>query len=229
MQIQHIRYAQVAFFDWYSAYQSGNESRKFVEQLLTNLIEWTSTSPEQKLLELSLPEREISENESFEITSQFKNESLQPVTNGNVTATLFESGKLVSTLTLESAGNGVYKKTVGPFSDGVYTVELSGSVGDQLLDKDKGTFSVSSISNEFRTIERNDQVLANIAYSTNGELVDFEDSKNWLESLFKELSGKQKVNYIQKEITLPELWIWLALIAFLLTLEWFIRKILALR
>lgn len=229
LQIANKRMVQFAFYDFYKLYQDGDEKRAFIEKLIQNCVEWASTTPEQNLVELNLPDREINENDTFELRATFKNESLQPIINGNLTAKIFDSNTLVSSINLPSNGDGTYKKVIGPFSDGIYSVELSGAIGDQILDKDKGTFSVSSISNEFRSIERNDQVLSNIAYVTNAEAHHFDDASEFINQIYNTYSSQEKIESVKKEVTLNTIWAWLAILSCLLTIEWIIRKWLALR
>jgi len=229
LQLQTKRYTQFTFIDWYKTYLNGGKEKEFIEQLFKNTVEWTIASPVQKQLELSVPDRELQENETFTVTARLKNESLLPIKDATIRIKVKQADSQVDSFVLNSAGDGTYSKTIGPIAEGIFTIEAEAFVGETKIDDDKATFSVSAISNEYRVIERNQQLLTNIAYATDGESVDFSEADQMIDKLIKRLSDKGKITTIEKETALIDYYQWLLLLTFLLTLEWLIRKKLALR
>jgi len=222
------RYTQFTFFDWFKTYLNGGKEKEFIEQLIKNTVEWTSASPVQKQLELIVPDRELKENETFTLTARLKNESLLPIQDATIRIKMKQNNSQIDGFVLNSAGDGTYSKTIGPIAEGLFTIEAEAFLGDTKIDVDKATFSVSAISNEFRVIERNQQLLTNIAIATNGKTVDFSQADEMIDQLIKDVSIKGKVTTIEKETALIDYYEWLILLTFLLTLEWGIQKKLAL-
>lgn len=229
LQNQTKRYTQFTFFDWFKTYLNGGKEKEFIEQLIKNTVEWTIASPVQKQLELSVPDRELQENETFTLTARLKNESLLPIQDATIRIKVKQGGSQIDSFILNSAGDGTYSKTIGPIAEGLFTIEAEAFVGETKIDDDKATFSVSAISNEYRVIERNQQLLTNIAFATDGKTVDFSEAEEMFKQLSKDLSDKGKITTIEKETALIDYYQWLILLTFLLTLEWGIRKKLALR
>jgi len=158
-----------------------------------------------------------------------KNESLLPIQDATIRIKVKQGGSQIDSFILNSAGDGTYSKTIGPIAEGLFTIEAEAFVGETKIDDDKATFSVSAISNEYRVIERNQQLLTNIAFATDGKTVDFSEAEEMFKQLSKDLSDKGKITTIEKETALIDYYQWLILLTFLLTLEWGIRKKLALR
>jgi hypothetical protein len=229
LQNQTKRYAQFTFFDWFKMYLNGGKNKEFIEKLIKNTVEWTIASPIQKQLELTLPDRELQENETFAITARLKNESLLPIKDATIRVRVKQGKSLVNSFVLNSGGDGTYSKIIGPFTEGLFRVEAEALLGETKIDEDKGTFSVSAISNEYRVIDRNNQLLANISIATGGETIDFNEAKTFLKNLSSDLSEKGKKTELEKETALIDHYQWLLLLTILLTLEWGIRKKLALR
>lgn len=222
------RYTQFNFFDFFMLYQQGGQERDWISALLKNAVEWTSTQVVNSLLEVEVPQREIQENEHIEIHATLKNESLQPVSNASVSVQISSNKETISTITLNSMGNGMYSKSIGPFSEGVYNYTASANLNETVLDTDNGSFSVSAITNEYRSIQQNTQTLTNISLATNARLVNFDKALPFIDSLKTQLLKSKPVERIQKEWFLIDSWIWFALMMLFLTAEWALRKLFAL-
>ncbi|MDX1640922.1 MAG: hypothetical protein R3220_04465, partial [Balneolaceae bacterium] len=73
------RRASVAAFGWFQFEQSRNpETREFFEQLFTNLVAWTSTSPDRENLLVEPAKSVFSENENVELQATLFNERGEP-------------------------------------------------------------------------------------------------------------------------------------------------------
>lgn len=222
------RYTQFNFFDFFMLYQKGGKERDWISALIKNAVEWTSTQVVNSLLEVEVPQREIQENEQIEIHATLKNESLQPVSNASILVQISSNKEIISTITLNPSGNGMYAKSIGPFAEGVYHYSASANVNETILDSDNGSFSVSAITNEYRSIQQNTQTLTNISLATNGKVINFDKAGPFIDSLKTQLIKSKPVEKIQKEWFLIDSWIWFVLLMCFLTIEWGLRKLFAL-
>ncbi len=218
------RYAQWLFTNFYQIYQQGDAYQQNLKKLLIQTIQWLVTSSSEDLLEVTIPDRNFRETEQIPIQANLKNESGQPVSDAIIDATITLQDSLITRVTLPSVSNGVYAVQVGPFAEGTYEINTQATIAGEQVDSDKKTLTISSISDEYRQIKRNQQQLINLSSLSGGIFADFEASKSTLNEIVQRLSETTQSKTVQKTMALIDMWWFLLLILSLLTMEWGLRK-----
>lgn len=218
------RYAQWLFTNFYQIYQRGETSQQNLKKLLIQTLQWMLASSSDDLLEVTIPDRNFRETERIPIQATLKDESGQPVSDAIVDVTLTLHDSLITRFTLPPVSSGMYAVEVGPFAEGIYEINTLATIAGDQVDTDKKTLTISSTSDEFRQIKRNQQQLINLSSLSGGIFADFEDAPSKLKEIIQHLSETSQSKTIQKTIALIDMWWFLLLILTLLTMEWGLRK-----
>lgn len=225
----NLRQTHIAGYGWYRIAQSSNEQdREFVRQLFSNLISWTATKPDDKLLEIRPAQTVFSAEQPIVLNAFLTNESGEDESEASVEISI--SGEEIQEryYSMNNTGNGQYRLELASLPEGIYTFEAAARKGNRLIDTHKGEFSVSSSNIEYVNTQRNDRLLQQMAQRSGGLFYTY-DQANRLWSDLKNngvLAMEQKVHntlfYPYRHA------FWFILVIALLTAEWMGRKYLAL-
>ncbi len=165
------RRASVSAFGWYRFEQSQNpDTRQFFEQLITNLVSWTSTSPDRENLTIQPTKSVFSENESVELQATLFNERGEPEPDAVIeTEVIFEdSDQESSVFRMTHRQNESYYAEIGNYPQGIYRVEATATKNNRTIGTAETRVRVSQSSAEFLETKRDDALLNRLAEFTEG-------------------------------------------------------------
>ncbi|MDZ7660230.1 hypothetical protein [Fodinibius sp.] len=228
-ELGNKRHLFVTAYNWYRFQQDQNpEVQAFVKQLWQNIISWTATDPDNKLLDVQPQQNSFSGSEPIIIEAYLKNERGQNESEANITISISSDTLDDRMYSMEYRDNGNYRLSVPPLPQGIYSYEATAQKGERTMDTDRGEFSVSASNAEYIDINKNEQLLQQIAENTGGEYVSF-DSLNgfWNQLEEKRLLERQEqietnFFYLYQHIG------WFIIVIILLSSEWILRKYLSL-
>ncbi|WP_445665038.1 hypothetical protein [Fodinibius sp. AD559] len=228
-ELGNKRHLFVTAYNWYRFQQDQNqEIQAFVKQLWQNMISWTATDPDNELLDIQPQQDAFSGSNPIIIDAYLKNERGQNESDANITISISSDtldGRMYS---MENRDNGNYRLSIPPMPEGVYSFKAIAQKGERTLDTERGEFSVDASNAEYIDINRNEQLLRQIAQNTGGQYVPF-DSVNGFWNKLKEkglLDRQEQVEtnffYLYQHVG------WFILVIILLCSEWILRKYLSL-
>lgn len=221
----NIRRSHVIPWGWYRILQSTDEDhRAFAAKLITNLVSWTASDPDDRMLRVNPAKQVFTTSEQPVLNGSLRNERGDPEDSGIIEVELQREGGSVRTFNMEHTGNGNYRLNLPRLSEGLYQYSATARTGARELDTQNGEFLVSNSSSELSNTTRNDGLLRAIAENSGGNfftydnVVDFWptlESKNTLEPQIR-----TEENYSFPVRSLP----WFIVLLLLLGSEWMLRK-----
>ena len=220
----NIRRSELNASGWFKMYLSPNSNEKeYIEQLMVNLVDWTSSNPDNRLLKIKPSKNSFNSNESPIINASLINENGDIENNGVIEVTI-TGDDYTGNYSMDNLANGNYKLQVPNLADGKYEFLAIARKGNREIDSQRGEFLVSESSIELANTTRNDDLLMNIALNSNGEFLDFSSvSEIWENEVIN--SSLIATKEIQESYIFPIrsiYWFFIALI--LLGTEWLTRK-----
>ena len=127
-----------------------DEVRQFYYTLLDNLISWTSTPSDDRLLILEPLSTVFSEREQIKIRATLTNERGEREPNASIKVTLRRLDREITPLTFQMrhVENGIYELDAGRYPSGIYSMEGVAMSGNRELGRDQTQFTISSVNEE---------------------------------------------------------------------------------
>ncbi|MEX2605676.1 MAG: hypothetical protein WD361_15815 [Gracilimonas sp.] len=225
MEQGNIRRSHVIPWGWFRMIQSTNrQNRNYAETLISNLVSWTSSDPDNRKLRVAPVKQSFSTSETPVLNGSLQNERSEPETEGIIEVQIESKDKETRTFNMENLGNGNYRLNLPQLSEGLYKYTATARKGAREIESQKGEFLVSNTSSEFTNTTRNDALLQSVAKNSGGVFFTFEnaealwDTLNTANVLQKQNQTIEKYSYPVQNIY------WFIVVLFLLGTEWFIRK-----
>lgn len=202
--------------------------RNGIQDMIRNLILWTATQPDDRRLVINPIQRSFDSVESVKINAFLKDESGIQVSDGTINMELRREGDDATSYSLNNDGLGKYSIDIGELPEGVYNFEGAAFRGSREIDRRTGQFSVSENVVEFTNTQRNDPLLRDIASSSGGIYLSWNNADQLLtalEMLNLKIPGERLIAvdwYPYRRIG------WFLLALLFLTSEWALRKYVAL-
>ncbi len=202
--------------------------RNGIQEMLRNLILWTASQPDDRRLVINPARRAFDSVDPVQINAFLKDESGLQVSDGTISMALRREGGESTSYSLNNDGLGKYSIDVGQLPEGLYNFEAVAFRGSREIDRRDGQFSVSENVIEYTNTQRNDPLLRDIASSSGGAYLSWDQSSELLrllETLNLQSPGERQVAfdwYPYRRIG------WFLLALAFLTGEWVLRKYLAL-
>lgn len=228
-ELGNKRRSLVTAFNWFRLEQSGSaDVREFVQQLWLNIVSWTATSPDNQLLEVQPAQTSFTGSEPVVINAFLNNERGEVEANASIDISVSSDSMGARFYTMENKGGGQYQLDLGTMPEGLYSFDATAQKGERTIDTQKGEFTVARSNAEFLNINRNDQLLRQIAQRTGGEYVPFDSVGGFWDRLQQRgLLDQQRE--VQTTFLYPYQHIgWFILVLLLLCAEWIFRKYLSL-
>lgn len=204
----------------YAAYQQFDSHNNFNE-FVTKTVQYLASKEDKSFFRVS-GKNDFYENENIVFDAELYNQSYEPVTNREISMRIRnEEGK---DYTYNFSANGTrYRLDAGKLPVGNYTYEASVN-SDQGVLKEKGEFSISALQLEVVNSIADHRLLYQFAHDNNGNMV-YPNDMNKLSDMIKAKKEIVSVSYENKQLNdlINYKWI-LALLIFLLGLEWLLRK-----
>ncbi|WP_234572148.1 hypothetical protein [Rhodohalobacter sp. 614A] len=221
------RRASVTAYGWYRFEQSQNpETRQFFEQLFTNLISWTSTSPDRENLIIEPAKSIFSENEPVEIRGTLFNERGEPEPDAiiELDVNYEDRDEESSVYRMTHRQNESYSADIGNYPQGIYRVEATATKNNRTIGTAETRVRVSQSSAEFLNTKRNDELLRRLSEFTEGIFLQDYDM-NRLNDFLQDSESVQISEEISEELVfIHHSAIWFFVVLFLLSVEWILRR-----
>lgn len=221
------RRASLAAYGWYRFEQTQvSEARDFFEQLITNLVSWTSTSPDRENLVIEPTKSVFSENEAVELNATLFNERGEPEPSAIIELEINyeDSDKESSVFRMAHRQNESYTAEIGNYPQGIYRVEATATKNNRTIGTAETRVRVSQSSAEFLNTKRDDPRLSQLADFTEGLFLQNHNFSRLNEFLLNservENNGEvtEEVEFIYHSV------IWFFVVILLLSAEWILRR-----
>lgn len=201
--------------------------RNGAQDLIRNLILWTASQPDDRRLVVNPIRRSFDSIDPVIINAFLKDESGLQVSDGTINLELRREGGESSSYSLNNDGLGKYSVNIGQLPEGLYNFEAAAFRGSREIDRRNGQFSVFENVIEYTNTYRNDPLLRDIASSSGGAYLSWDQA----DELLVQLASLQLQNPSERQVAFD--WYpyrrigWFLLALAFLTTEWVIRKYLA--
>lgn len=221
----NARRAHVAAWGWYRLFQSVSENeRNFVEELILNVITWTSNNPDERLLTISPSKSSFSSSEPVNINASLVNESGEAESDATIEFHLIDEEGNDRVFNMTNNGSGRYSLLFESLSNGLYSFTANARKGSRSLDEQSGEFLIEDSSSELINTIRNDAFLSSLASETSGSFFIYNAVQEFWNTL--RLDGKldSSEELVEAYIHPIRSVFWFVLVILLLGSEWLIRK-----
>jgi hypothetical protein len=122
-----------------------------------------------------------------------------------------------------SSGTGLYSLTIAGLPDAEYIFEAMAGIQRLNIGERSGSFSVGGSMVELIDLQRKDDILSNMARTTSGIFVIYDDTSELLDEI-ESISMVSTAENIVTAVYLNRNPVWLIILLIFLTAEWLIRK-----
>ncbi len=221
----NIRRSELHAFGWYKMFLSNNSNeREFVTVLINNIVSWTATDPDNRLLKIGTSNNTYTVVENPIINASLINENGSIESNATINLTLDSEEATTKTYTLSNIGNGLYKLNLPALPSGKYNYEATAIKEGRSIESQQGAFLVIESSSELANTTRNDEILRGISERSNGLFHPFDDDFSiWDDLKNQNLLGT--TTSVEESYLFPVKYVfWFILVLILLASEWMFRK-----
>lgn len=225
----NLRNALVSGYGWYRLGQSPAESnRAFVRELMMNLVSWTVTRPENRMLVVEPEHQSFPGGEPILLNAYLRNESGEYESGASLQVTLEGEETEERFYSMRNNGPGRYSLEIPPLPEGMYSYEAEATRGDRTIDTREGEFMVSGSSSELVDTQRKDLLLQQISDRSGGAFFTYDRLDAFWDSL-ESRDLLQRNEQIRESLFYPYRHAgWFIAVILLLTTEWVVRKYLSL-
>jgi hypothetical protein len=221
----NIRRSHVLPWGWYKMTQSTDEDqREFVSTLISNLVSWTSSDPDNRLLRISPSKKTFSTVESPIINGSLQNERGDPESEGIIEIELQTTDGESRTFNMENSGNGNYRLDLPRLSEGLYSYNAVARKGEREIESRSGEFLVSNSSSELTNTIRDDGLLRAVAQNSGGSFFTYQNADALWDSLRSANVLETQTEVIENYSFPVRSVYWFMLVLLLLGSEWLLRK-----
>lgn len=221
----NLRRSALAGYGWYRLAQSVSESdRLFVRALMDNLVSWTASRPDNRLLTVDPASQSFGGGEPVVLNAYLRNESGETESDASIRVTLDGDAIEERFYSMQNTGPGQYGLTVPALPEGIYRYEAEATKGDRTIDTRSGEFGVSGSNAELVDTRRNDRLLRRMAESSGGTFHAW-DSLDGFWNALEERNLLAAESQMRETLFFPyRWWPWFLLVITLLAGEWVLRK-----
>lgn len=214
-------FAGEGLWKWKMRDFSAHGTHAIFDELIGKTIQYLSLQEERSFLRVSGPTSKP-ENEEIMFDAEVYNQSYELIQTPDVMLRVTGENGTEYNYTFSKTGRSYHLNT-GAKSPGEFSWTASTKVGNETYTK-SGKFVVTRLMAERSVTTANHRVLFNLAESHDGQLV-YPASIQSLADVIQAREDIKPVVYNPKKLMeLVQMWWIFAILLFLLTLEWFIRK-----
>lgn len=221
------RRASLAAYGWYQFEQSQvSEARDFFEQLITNLVSWTSTSPDRENLVIEPTKSVFSENEAVQLNATLFNERGEPEPSAIIELEINyeDSDGESSVFRMAHRQNESYTAEIGNYPQGIYRVEATAIKNNRTIGTAETRVRVSQSSAEFLNTKRDDPLLSQLADFTEGLFLQNHNFNRLNEFLLNSKRVENNGEVTEEVEFIYHSTIWFFVVILLLSAEWVLRR-----
>jgi hypothetical protein len=192
--------------------------------VLGNLVIWLTAENDDRPVRVRPVSTSFAGSDRIRFSGQVYDESLQPISDAAVEVSVHAPSGARYPFTMDPAGNGLYTLETEALPGGSYRYRATAERDGAEIGSDEGSFVVGDLALEFKETRADPVLMRQLSHRSGGIAVrttDLADLPQQLASLDAWLPR------IETAIRESELWrrsVFLGIIVFLLTLEWFLRK-----
>lgn len=221
------RISAVNAYNWYLFEQSTNpDYRQFFNQLFSNIISWTASSPDAENLTLIPSKETFTENENVTIQARLLNDLEEPEPDAAIELSVFEinSSEQIVSFRMNHERRGNYTSALGRLPSGVYRIEGTATKNGREIGTDQTSVTVGNSVLEFLNTKRNDELLKQLAGISNGLFLE-EENVPQLAAFFNEnIRTNRSADSNGTQIPIYRYTIWFIIMLILLSSEWILRR-----
>lgn len=216
-------------FGYYSWNLSTNPLvRNGIQDLIRNLILWTATKADDRKLTISPVKREFDSFDPVIINAFLKDESGLQVSDGMININISSEDGQTSSFNLNNDGLGKYSINLGNLPQGLYSFDARAIRGSRELDRRSGQFTISENVVEYQTTYRNEALLKDIAAASGGSYHPWNESSSLINAINAPEFKKQEYRDVAFDWHPYRRIAWFLLAICFFTIEWILRKYVAL-
>lgn len=211
------------FYQW--SLSTREESRRFWEDLLNNLVKWTAASPDEELLDLVPADPVFQIGEPVIMNAYLRDEAGEPEENGVIELEIDNDAADLRRYVMSNEGEGRYQLEIDNLPEGSYTYRGTATREEREIDTRSGRFTIGGVNRELLNTTRNDEVLRQIARLSDGGYLSHEQADELFETLEQQLGfEEERTETVTRSLPFYRHPFWFVLIVVLLTIEWSLRK-----
>ncbi len=216
-------------FGYYSWNLSNNPLvRNGIQDLLRNLIVWTSTKPDDRKLIINPLKREFDSIAPVILNAFLKDDSGIQVTDGIINLTVSDQDGQITSYSLNNDGLGKYSINLGELPQGLYSFDARAIRGTRDLDRRTGQFTVSENVIEYQKTFRNEVLLKDLATVSDGLYLPWNESNQLKNVIHSADFRKEEYRDLAFDWYPYRRIAWFLLAISFFTAEWLLRKYFAL-
>ncbi len=192
--------------------------------LFSNLIGWLASVEDDRPVRVEPIHESFSSDDPIEFVGQVYDESLNPVTDAEVTVTIESSDGAQFPFVMDGGTSGRYRLLVGSLPEGTYSYTAKAVKDETAIGSDTGEFDVGKLALEAKTTRSNPLAMRQIAARSGGQSFGTGAVSDWAEIFGGLNTYRPKEISTRSDLKLWRLSTFLFLIVACLTAEWFIRK-----
>lgn len=224
LEVGNVRRSEVNAFGWYKIYLSPNNlERDYVTSLFNNLIDWTSSNPDNRLLKVKPIKSVFNSGEEIVINGSLINEN-GSIESSGVVEVHIEGDNFSSDFTMTNSGNGNYQLNASTLPDGSYNYTATARKGSREIDVQTGEFLVTQSNIELSNTIRNDNLLKGISANSGGQFLTYKEIDNFWNYADIQQSLATKTELREEYIFPIRSVLWFIIVIVLLASEWLLRK-----
>jgi hypothetical protein len=198
-----------------------NGDQLVFNNLMSKIVQYLSLKEDKRNFRVELKNK-FAENENVVFEAQLYNDNYELVSGSPVQLSIEDENQNAFPYEFGKKGD-YYYLDAGKFPVGKYSFRAQTKLGDKLYNS-KGIFAVSKLNIESLNLKADHGLLFRLAQDHDGELLYPEDLGKLAKELTQNNNSKTIINWTKTYTELINLPWLLALILFLLSLEWFLRK-----
>ncbi len=208
---------------WKWKLQTVRKKDDLFDKFILNSVKWLNASDTDKRVNIKSIKRNYSLGEIVEFTAQVYDEAINPVSDAEVKINITSANDNYEH-DLQSIGNGLYEGQIRINDKGDYKFTGSVTLEGELIGRDYGRFNVGELDIEMINPRMDFEFLNLLANETNGEFAFADDYEKLINKIRRINEKTRKDKIITSDISLWSYEWLMAIVIFLFSLEWFLRK-----
>jgi len=198
-----------------------NANHELFDELIGKIVRYLSLVKEQSDFDLEV-KKQFDETEEVKFDAVLYNASYEPVTDYDIEMSIKDENNREYPF-IFSKRDSSYFLNAGSFASGIYSYRAKVNMHGKIVVR-KGRFTISSINREALQLTADHHLLNMIAAEHNAKVFD----KNQIDEIARHIAARNDIVSIQynrlKYTDLIDVKWLLAIIIFILAVEWFVRK-----
>lgn len=228
-EASNLRKASVNAFGWHRLEHSNNrEVREFYRDLFTNVISWTSTTPDRQTLTLEPTKETFTENEEVQLRATLFNERGEPEPEAFIEIEFTRDDDPdgdSSVFRMNHHRNENYRATLSNYPEGIYLATATAVKNNRTIGTAETHVRVSTSTVEFLNTKRDDEMLRQLSFLTDGIFLSDLDFTQVNQFLHDGDFGEVREEVTTETLYIHESgWLWFSLVLLFLSAEWLLRR-----